>query len=104
MTKKTVILILTWLLATLSAAAQVSFGDATRFNDGWRFHLGDTPEAVADGFDDTAWQVVALPHDWSVKGTLSPANASGTGYLPAGIGWYRKTFDGRDLTAAQAYI
>ena len=91
-------------LATLSAMAQVSFGDAVRFHDGWRFHLGDTPEAVADGFDDSRWQAVTLPHDWSVKGTLSPANASGTGYLPAGIGWYRKTFDGRDLTAAQLYI
>lgn len=91
-------------LATLSAMAQVSFGDAVRFDNGWRFHLGDTPEAVADGFDDSRWQAVTLPHDWSVKGTLSPANASGTGYLPAGIGWYRKTFDGRDLTAAQLYI
>ena len=91
-------------LATLSAMAQVSFGDAVRFDNGWRFHLGDTPEAVADGFDDSRWQAVTLPHDWSVKGTLSPANASGTGYLPAGIGWYRKTFDGRDLTAAQMYI
>ena len=91
-------------LATLSAMAQVSFGDAVRFHDGWRFHLGDTPEAVADSFDDSRWQAVTLPHDWSVKGTLSPANASGTGYLPAGIGWYRKTFDGRDLTAAQLYI
>ena len=91
-------------LATLSAMAQVSFGDAVRFDNGWRFHLGDTPEAVAGGFDDSRWQAVTLPHDWSVKGTLSPANASGTGYLPAGIGWYRKTFDGRDLTAAQLYI
>ncbi len=91
-------------LATLSAMAQVSFGDAVRFHDGWHFHLGDTPEAIADGFDDSRWQAVTLPHDWSVKGTLSPANASGTGYLPAGIGWYRKTFDGRDLTAAQLYI
>ena len=91
-------------LTTLSAMAQVSFGDAVRFDNGWRFHLGDTPEAVADGFDDSRWQAVTLPHDWSVKGTLSPANASGTGYLPAGIGWYRKTFDGRDLTAAQMYI
>lgn len=91
-------------LAALSAMAQVSFGDAVRFDNGWRFHLGDTPEAVADGFDDSRWQAVTLPHDWSVKGTLSPANASGTGYLPAGIGWYRKTFDGRDLTAAQLYI
>lgn len=101
---KKILLLLAAALTCVCASAQVSFGEATRFNDGWRFHLGDTPEAVADGFDDSRWQAVTLPHDWSVKGTLSPANASGTGYLPAGIGWYRKTFDGRDLTAAQLYI
>ena len=92
------------MLTGLAAAAQVSFGDASLFDDQWRFHLGDTPEAVAADFDDSRWQRVSLPHDWSVLGTLSPANASGTGYLPAGIGWYRKTFDGRALSAEQVYL
>ena len=92
------------LLTGLAAAAQVSFGDATLFNDQWRFHLGDTPEAVEAGFDDSRWQSVSLPHDWSVLGTLSPANASGTGYLPAGIGWYRKQFDGKELSGEEVYL
>ena len=92
------------LLSVLPVAAQVSFGEATLFNDAWRFHLGDTPEAVDAGFDDSRWQQVSLPHDWSVLGTLSPANASGTGYLPAGIGWYRRQFDGKDLTADEVYL
>ena len=92
------------LLTGLAAAAQVSFGDATLFNDQWRFHLGDTPEAVEAGFDDSRWQSVSLPHDWSVLGTLSPANASGTGYLPAGIGWYRKRFDGKELSGEEVYL
>lgn len=101
---KRILLLLAAALTCVCASAQVSFGEATRFNDGWRFHLGDVPQASAPDFDDARWQEVSLPHDWSVRGRLSPDNASGTGYLPAGIGWYRKTFDGRALTAAQLYI
>jgi len=59
---------------------------------GWRFHLGDVAEAKSAAFDDTAWRTLDLPHDWSVEGEFSPTNASCTGYLPGGIGWYRKTF------------
>ena len=40
--------------------------------------------------DEKGWQSIELPHDWSVKGQLSPTLASATGYLPGGIGWYRK--------------
>ena len=101
---KRIFLLVLSLLTGVCTLAQVSFGEASRFNDNWRFHLGDTPEAVAADFDDTRWQAVSLPHDWSVLGTLSPANASGTGYLPAGIAWYRKSFDGRQVGAEQLYI
>ena len=37
-------------------------------------------------------------------GTLSPAFASGTGYLPGGIAWYRKQFEGKDLSAEEVYL
>ncbi len=35
-----------------------------------------------------------MPHDWSIEGTIEQHNPTGPagGYLPAGIGWYRKTF------------
>ena len=39
-----------------------------------------------------------LPHDWSIEGPYAATNASGTGFLPGGVGWYRKTFQ---LPAAQ---
>ncbi|MCD8044733.1 MAG: DUF4982 domain-containing protein [Tannerellaceae bacterium] len=74
-----------------SPQAQVSFGVPTSINDNWKFHLGDVQEAVSPGFDDEKWRSVDLPHDWSVKEPLSPSLASGTGFLPGGIGWYRKT-------------
>ena len=34
-----------------------------------------------------------MPHDWSVESVASPSLASCTGYLPGGIGWYRKELD-----------
>ena len=73
--------------------AQVSFGKSENINDGWLFKLGDEKNAQAADFDASKWRQLDLPHDWSVEGTLSPTLASCTGYLPGGIGWYRKTLN-----------
>lgn len=54
-----------------------------------RFHLGDEPNAWQAWFDDSDWQKVTLPHDWSVTLPFSRDYSSGTGYLAGGIGWYR---------------
>lgn len=65
------------------------------FNNGWRFRLGDIAEAKNKVFDDGVWRELTLPHDWSIEGRFdkdAPAGNDG-GYLPAGIGWYRKTFE-----------
>lgn len=63
------------------------------FNFNWKFYLGDIPEAKNKDFNDTAWRNVNLPHDWSIEQNYTSENTSGsTGFLPAGIGWYRKTF------------
>ena len=45
-----------------------------------------------NSFDDSAWRTVDLPHDWSIEGPFGPDYASGTGYAPGGVGWYRKHF------------
>lgn len=64
----------------------------------WRFHLGDeslgAPQLSPDfmGYNDSAWRVVTLPHDWSVEHPFDRRHASGTGYLPGGTAWYRKHF------------
>ena len=64
------------------------------FDRDWRFALGDMDGAQAALFDDGAWRVVHAPHDWSVEGAFDEREPSGGdgGYLPNGIGWYRKTF------------
>ncbi len=72
---------------------QVSFGSPEKINDDWKFILNDVNNGQAIELDDASWQRVTLPHDWSVRGQLSPTLASCTGYLPGGIGWYRKKLD-----------
>ena len=66
----------------------------TEFNDGWRFHLGEMPDASSPQLDDATWKTLNLPHDWSIGGDFSEKNPSGFsgGALPGGTGWYRKTF------------
>ncbi|MBF0650500.1 DUF4982 domain-containing protein [Dysgonomonas sp. GY75] len=80
-------------LLTLSLAGQVSFGEPEKINSNWKFTLNDVKDGQTPSLDDKRWKTVDLPHDWSVKGQLSPTLASATGYLPGGIGWYRKTIN-----------
>lgn len=68
----------------LITKAQVSFGKPEKINEQWGFYLGDNPD------EKTEWRVLNLPHDWSIEGVLNPSLAACTGYLPGGIGWYRK--------------
>ena len=75
-----------------AAMAQVSFGDASKFNAQWQFELKDDSAAVNNNYDDQKWRKLDLPHDWSIEGRLSPTLASCTGYLPGGVAWYRKHF------------
>ncbi|CAD0000935.1 sugar-binding domain-containing protein [Flavobacterium chungangense] len=90
-TKKILLPVL--LFSCLSATSQISFGDSKKINDNWKFNLQDTPDAQNEAFNDSKWQQVNVPHDWSVKGQLSPTLASCTGFLPGGIAWYRKSIN-----------
>lgn len=66
------------------------------FPYGWRFLLANTtgadePEPAAG---DHRWREVALPHDWSIAldPVDGPHTTASTGFLPGGLGWYRKEF------------
>ena len=77
---------------TAHGAEPVRLRESADFD--WRFFKGDAPGAQQPGFDDTAWRQLNLPHDWSIEaafGQNEPTGGSG-GYLPTGVGWYRKTF------------
>lgn len=64
------------------------------FDFDWKFQLNEQKGAENISFDDGNWRTLDLPHDWSIEGKYSkdePTGGSG-GYLPTGIGWYRKQF------------
>jgi beta-galactosidase len=89
---KTILGALAILLSAAGLQAKPQFGKTELFNKNWKFNLGDVSEAAKPGFNDSKWRTLNLPHDWTVEGTYSPDRASCTGFLPGGIGWYRKTF------------
>ncbi|MBQ9285008.1 MAG: DUF4982 domain-containing protein [Bacteroidaceae bacterium] len=78
-------------------------------NFGWRFHSGDIAGAEALDFDDSAWRLVDLPHDFQIEqpwvaptaderpdtsdpGANVRSRLSSRGFKLMGIGWYRKSF------------
>ncbi|HEX8017235.1 MAG TPA: beta-galactosidase, partial [Flavobacterium sp.] len=67
----------------------------SKIDFGWKFKLGDYPLASEQNFDDSMWRELDLPHDWSVEGNFDAKHPMGNdgGYLPAGIGWYRKVLN-----------
>ncbi|MGQ9814988.1 MAG: beta-galactosidase GalA [Candidatus Roseilinea sp.] len=101
---------------TPSASQTVGTRQRLLMDSGWRFHLGDlsTTSQLSDdphmqtylsvkagfaggpagaSFDDSAWRIVDLPHDFVVEGAFDPGHNMDHGYLPHNVGWYRKSFD-----------
>ena len=83
---------------TVAGAEQtvtVSSGTTSResnFNNGWKFYLGDNSSASGANFDDSSWDDVSLPHDFSIGREFTASGEAESGFLPGGTGWYRKTF------------
>jgi beta-galactosidase len=108
-TRQTVLILGSLLAAIVAAhrldAAQPGEDRSPRvrqnFDSDWRFHLGDVPDAQSPEFADRSWRLLDLPHDWSIEGPFDEKWASGTGFLPGGIGWYRKNFDSPQRAAGQ---
>lgn len=65
-----------------------------KFDYNWTFTKGDFPDAKEPVFDDSQWQQINVPHDWSISDTFSKDNPSGKpgAFASGGIGWYRKSF------------
>lgn len=78
----------------------------------WKFTKGEVSGAARTDFNDSQWETVDIPHDWSIFGPFDRSNdlqevavtqnfekkasvkTGRTGGLPyVGIGWYRTTFD-----------
>ena len=61
----------------------------------WKFSQTDTIGADKTEFNDSKWRTLNLPHDWSIENEFiqNAPTGGGGGYLPTGIGWYRKHFN-----------
>ncbi|MCD8101239.1 MAG: beta-galactosidase, partial [Alistipes sp.] len=105
-----IIIVSTLLFCCVSAAGRAeSPRREQKLEKEWRFTKGDPAGAMEAGYDDSAWEVVRVPHDWAVYGpfdsihdaqkvaivqnleqvaTLKTGRTGGLPYI--GVGWYRR--------------
>ena len=72
-------LLLFLVLGGCTSAERVTDNRRQDFTADWTFHLGDDSAASRPDYDDTAWRILHLPHDWAIEGEFSKDNPSGTG-------------------------
>ncbi len=64
------------------------------FNKGWSFAFSEDSASYLKGFDDSDWENVDLPHDFSIGQEFTTSGTEPeSGNLPGGTGWYRKWFN-----------
>ena len=90
--------ILLLLVVSFPLAISAQENSKMLFNESWQFHLGELTNK-----SDVNWQNISLPHDWSIQSDFDPKWASGTGFLPGGIAWYKKNFVIQDYSPNKKY-
>lgn len=91
-----IILCLTLFLTAASAAARVRY----TVNDAWRFTKGSPYNAFQPAADDSAWEVVNIPHTWNAEDAADDV----PGFY-RGPAWYRKRIVlPADAASKQAYL
>ena len=88
-----------WLFALGHAYdTDKDFKHGTSYFSYWtKTGYGDGP--AAGNFDDRAWRIINLPHDWAVEMPFDSKGSHSHGYKAVGrnfpessVGWYRKKF------------
>lgn len=74
---------------SVAASAQ---RDVKSIDFDWYFFKGDIKNGESQSVDFSSWRKVDIPHDFGIEGPYSESNPATTqqGYLPGGIGWYKK--------------
>ncbi|WP_241738934.1 glycoside hydrolase family 2 TIM barrel-domain containing protein [Pontibacter beigongshangensis] len=95
-----------WAGTHSTVLAQADARKITSFDKDWKFLKADAAGAEKVAFDDAGWRKLDVPHDWSIEGPYDRNNPTGRGggYLPAGIGWYRKAFTLTDADARKLHF
>lgn len=87
------------ILVFLSVASFAQQREVITLHSNWKFTKGAPSEAKNTDFDDSGWQDITVPHDWSISGPFVLDGDGSTGKLPwKGEGWYR-----RQLEIPEAY-
>ena len=63
-------LLLFLVLGGCTSAERVTDNRRQDFTADWTFHLGDDSAASRPDYDDTAWRILHLPHDWAIEGGI----------------------------------
>ena len=88
---------------TIPVSSDVAAERENNSNSGWKFYLGDNSSASGTGFDDSGWETVTLPHDFSISQDFTTSGEAESGFLPGGTGWYRKSFTLSKADAGETY-
>lgn len=77
---------------TISVSGGAFSQRENNFNSDWKFYLGNSSSAQNKDFNDSGWQNIDLPHDFSISQNFTTSGEAESGFLPGGTGWYRKRF------------
>lgn len=86
-----IILLLCAVVVPFPIYAQITFGTPLKINDDWKFCIDSIGDYSKTRVSDSKWRSLDLPHDWSIESKMSDELYSCTGFLPGGVGWYRKS-------------
>lgn len=97
------------VVAVAIAIAAPAYAETRSLASDWLFHAGDSPSAESSTINESDWRSVTAPHDWSImdKADGSPpfesaaAGGQDYGYLPGGVGWYRRHFTLNEAEASR---
>jgi beta-galactosidase len=106
--KRTPMILILVIIQILTINARSAVPDTRKrllIDKNWKFLQSDIKEAEKQNFDDSKWRTLNLPHDWSIEGEFKEdAVTKGPGgYLPTGIGWYRKHLNIQSISKDQQY-
>ena len=56
------------------------------FNENWKFYLGEATGAQQAAFDDSTWENINVPHDYSIDQDYIETGEGESAYKPGGVG------------------
>lgn len=100
MKQKIILFIFIAFSLSVMTTVQASERKKYNFNSEWRLHVGDNEQASKNGFDDSNWKQVTLPHAFNEDEAFKLHIAQ----LTDTVVWYRKHFQVKDIKDKKVFI